>query len=351
MLPPQHLLLKICVTSLILAPWTGWGQDAAPVDTVSLLKELKTLRDKQTVQGKQTRQTAMQAASTASANSEKAVQFWGEAVSAIQFNGVPAKENPAFKDWLEKDGEALNHSACRNALRLYFTWMGLTLQRAGGTPVKDLLPQVVSYVKDLIADDLAMDSVEEGVKKEKDAGQKKQQGAPVQAQHPKKISDDTVKRVHDSILKRGFGPSPVVQFWKIGQYLNTEEWENNPGNVDGIYQQILLPILRENQDVRALDYWEFKLRREADLAAKNKFLAEQDKYTTIRRPNLLWSRAEEMLFIGQRNRAISEMMNIIRGNPAHPELQVWISYVSNLLGGATAPASAAPAEPSPPILQ
>src|SRR5437879_155353 len=92
-------------------------QDAPAVDASTLLKELHRIRDQQTVQAKQTRQTALQQVNAAAASPERAVAMWEEAVRAVQFDGAP-KENAAFRDWKEKDGEALNGPLARNAVRL-----------------------------------------------------------------------------------------------------------------------------------------------------------------------------------------------------------------------------------------
>ena len=52
-----------------------------------------------------------------------------------------------FASWVE----ALREKEAANAAQLHFKWMALTLQRSMGTPVKDLLPHVVAFTKELAA--------------------------------------------------------------------------------------------------------------------------------------------------------------------------------------------------------
>jgi hypothetical protein len=306
------------------APLFAQVQDSAPVDVSALLKELHRLRDTQTVQSKQQRQAALQQINSAASSPERAVAMWEEAVRVVQFQGA-AKENAAFRDWKEKDGEALSGPLARNAARLYFVWLGLTIQRDGDVKVKDLLPQIMAYTKELVADELGAEALDDAIKREREMTVGKR---PIQQ---RKASDADVRKMHDHILRRGLASSPVVQWLKLADFVNPEKWENQPGDLDGIYTKIVLPELRAQHDARALEYWDFKLKQEGEAAVKTKLAFDLDKFNTQRRPALLWSRAEEMLAIGQKNRAIGEMFGIIKANPQNPSVPAWIAQVEAVL--------------------
>ena len=70
--------------------------------------------------------------------------------------------------------------------------------------------------------------------------------------------------MHDHILRRALGSSPIVQWLKLEDFINVDKWEQQPGDLDGIYNQIVLPELRTMRDPRVLDYWDLKLKKEAD---------------------------------------------------------------------------------------
>ena len=74
---------------------------------------------------------------------------------------------------------------------------------------------------------------------------------------------------------------------------------------------------------------------------------EQRDWAQIKRPNLLWSRAQDVLVLGQKNRAITEMFNLVKTHPQHPNVTGWISAIEGILAAAAAPAvSPAPAAPA-----
>ncbi|MDB6149682.1 MAG: hypothetical protein JWQ44_1130 [Chthoniobacter sp.] len=325
MIPLRSCLLLTALALTAAAPINpAQAQDAAPVDFAALLRDLKLIRETQVTQSKQQRQTALQQVQSAAANGERAAVIWEDAIRAVQFDGA-AKEGTAFRDWKEKEGAGLSTKEGRNAARLYFTWLGLTLQRDGGATVKDLMPQVINYTKELSADQQAMDLLEETIKREKELSAGKHGG-------PRRSNDEQVaKRIHDLVLGKGLGGSAVVQWMKIADFVKPEKWETTPGNYDGIFNQIVLPELRAQKDPRVLDYWDMRLKKEAESASKAKLAFEIDKFNNERRPTLLWNRAEDMLLIGQRNRAMTEMFNLIKTYPKHPEGEGWLEKLENLI--------------------
>ncbi|MEA3209135.1 MAG: hypothetical protein QOE70_2192 [Chthoniobacter sp.] len=320
-----------------VVPVLAQVQDSPPVDLSLLLQELKKIREQQTVQMKQQRQTAMQQIQPAASSAERAVVLWEEAVRATQFDGAP-KEGTAFKDWKEKEGEGLSGAAGRNAARLYFNWLVLTMQRDAGTPVKDLLPQVIAYTKDLTADQQQIEALDESIKRDKDLASSGKHGAQ------RKGNDEQVKKMHDQILRKNLTASPVVQWLKLADFVNPKNWEASPGNLDGIFTQIILPELRVQRDPRVLEYWDMRLKKEADAASKTKLAFDIDKFNTQRRPSLLWSRADDLFVIGQKNRAVGEMFNLIKTYPQHPDVATWIGKLEAVIAPPP-PAATSPASP------
>lgn len=322
---------------------TGLAQDAAPVDTAALLKELARFKDQQSSQSKQSRLSALQTVNAAAASPEKAAALWEEAVHAVQFSGLP-KDGVDFRAWREKEGEALNSPLGRSAARLYFIWLGITIQRDGGVSVKELLPQIFAYIKELLADEAAAVAVDDAVRREKEqasavaaAGAKKPQAPTVHAK------DDKAKKMHDSILRAALGASPVAQWMKISDFINPQGWEKSPGSIDGIYQQIVLPEFRDKKDARALDYWDFKIKRDGEAAERTKLSFEIDKFLSLHRPQLQWKRAEEFHLIGQKNRGIAAMMAVIKANPLHPDTMSWVANLEGILQPVAKPEDVVPA--------
>jgi hypothetical protein len=115
-------------------------------------------------------------------------------------------------------------------------------------------------------------------------------------------------------------------------------WEQTPANIDSMYEQVLLPIMRKKRDPRVLQYWDAKIMQEKGEASTATAAFSTDRFNLTRRPSLLWSRAEDEVVIGQRDQGITDMYNLVKTFPAHPDAGKWIKELEGLL---TAPPAVA----------
>ncbi len=295
------------------------------------------IREQQVKQKKSQREKAMRDVRTAGASAATAASSWEDAVRQVQFEGMP-KEGTAFKEWKAGPGDALSEKECQSALQLYFRWLALTLQRANGATIRELLPTVVQYTKDLQADQVAMENLEDRMKREEEQAKDGKRGA-----REKRGDDRNTKRMHDDILLQPLPGSPPVKALGIGDLLDAEAWEMNPGNLDGMFQSIILPELRALNDPRVIEFWDIKIKRESEKAQKTKLAYDLDKFNNERRPQLLWNKAHEYANLGLRNRAVTEMFMVLKTYPTHPNAGNWIAEIESLL--TPAPALRAPAAP------
>ncbi len=324
--------------------------DVPPLDSGQILQSLKQIREINETGIKNHRSQVLAQVSAASQSAEKAVAFWKEAVKAVQFDGVK-NEGTAMHNWKEAEGEALGNKLCGNAVKLHLQWLTLALQHSNGVEVKQLLPQVIEYTKQLQLDQAAADRLDDQIKKEHE------RGGPMQKQV---IEESAVKRMHEQLLRTPITESPVARWLQLGELLSEYDsgkkkggpsaWEMTPGNLEGIYQAVILPQFRATRDPRLLEYWEMKIKRETDAAAERKLEIEQREWTQVKRPALFWARAQDVLLLGLRNRAIGEMFNVLKSFPHHPEAQSWASQLEELVKTpALPPPPSAPgvAAPSP----
>ena len=340
-LTPPRRALALIIAALLAVPGAR-AQAGQSVDIGQMLQQLRQLREQTAIKTKADKQKAIQEVTAAAASGEGAVNAWEKAVMATQFDGV-TKEATAFKAWREGEGEALKEAEAKNAARLYFQYLALTLQRSAGTPMKDLLPALVNYTRELAGDHAAMENLDDSIKREMEKNDGKR--GP-----PRKANDADVKKMHDSILHRPLGGSIVVQWLKLGEWVAVDKWEGTPGNFDGIYEKTILPELRAQRDQRVLEYWDMKIKREGDNAAKSKLEFEHDKFLTQKLPVLLWHKAADMAVLGMKNRAATEMFNLIRKYPQHPDAGEWMGRLEEMLmppAPATSAPTPAPAAPLP----
>jgi hypothetical protein len=302
-------LLPASVVSLLLAS-SLLAQYTPPVDVKSILAGLQDLKDKHTKTSKTQLAQTVADFSNAAANEGAALNFYLEAVRVTQFVGQP-KEQTAFRDWKKKESDKLNPAAIRTCLR-YTT---LTLQRSAGATDQQIFPALLSYAQDTQSQLAA-------------------------------IADQDILRqpVANNIFSRWYNLSE--------QLSGLENWEPAPGNIESIYGQILLPYMRKNRDPRILQYWDKKIADETSRASNATAEFSTDTFNQIRRPELLWSRAQDVLAIGRRDEAITEMYGIVKNFPAHPSAGKWIEELQGILlppppAAAAAAASSSAANPPP----
>lgn len=338
--PPRKVLCLIAALTAALSPLSA--QDASPVDIAQLLQALRSLRESQASQIKTLKQRALQEVQAAAASGPAAAAAWQEAVRVTQMEGA-SKEGAQLRAWKEQEGEALKEKESQNAARLFYMWLGITLQRSSGVAVKDLLPAITQYTRELAADQQAMEVFEERLKRDKEAA------ATMKSPNAKEKTKDeaAAKRMHDEILRRGLAGSPPVLAMKIAEHLRIQNWEGSPGNLDGIFENIVLPELRNQRDPRLLEYWDQKIRKESEAVAKAKLAFETEKFLQVRRPELAWRRAQDVLALGQRNKAIGDMFNVIKTYPTHPSAGEWIGKLEQLLAPPSPGASAGGGEAPP----
>ena len=306
---------------------------APPIDAKSMLASLQDIKQKQQTAAKSQLVQTISDFTAASADDGAALNFYLEAVRVTRFVGQP-HEDTAFHDWRKDQMSRLHPSAIRTALR----YTMLSLQRAAGATDDQIFPVLLAYAEDTEA---ILPSLE-------DTGGDRHGGGG---------ADD-----HD-ILKQAVSDNIFARWYNIGGQLdNLDNWEPVPGNIDGIYEKLLLPVMRKNHDARILQYWDNKIMSEKGQASVATAAFSTDRFNLTRRPSLLWSRAEDEVAIGMRSQGITDMYNLVKAFPGHPDAGKWIPELEGLLspalpygnapaatGGAPAPAAPAPPAPSAPL--
>ena len=342
--------MKPSVIPLIVAalsvPAFAQLNDAPPVDLKQVLQGLRQFKEQNETGLKTRRNAAYQQITAAASSLDKAAAYWTDAVLAVQFAGVD-HQTAAVRDWKQNEGEGLKAKEGANAARLHLVWLGLTIQHSAGAETKQLLPSVIDFTKQLEADDAAIAHVAELI----DKGKAAKRPGPNKA-----LSAEThAKKIHDSILKMSVTSSPVAKRLQIADLLGDvakkkkrgedappASWETVPGNVNGIYNAIILPEFRATKDPRLLEYWDMMIRKEQEGIYAGMPDFEERQWSQVKRPAMLWSRAQDLLLIGQRNRAVTEMYNLIKAFPQHPDSAGWIAQLEGLIASPVqAPPSAA----------
>ena len=298
----------IALSLLLLLPSSLLAQYTAPIDTKSILAGLKDLKEKHVNSSKSQLSQSITDFSNAGSSDANALAFYLEAIRVTQFVGQP-HEQSAFRDWKKKETEKLSAPAIRSALR----YTAISLQRSAGATDAQIFPILLEYAQDT--------------------------GSMVSS-----IADQDIAR-------QPIAGNLFAKWYNVGDRLGSlDNWEPSPANVDGIYQKVLLPFMRKTRDARIIKYWDDKIADETTAASNAAAAFSTDRFNQTRRPELLWSRAEDLIAINLRNQGITDMYTVIKNFPSHPSAGKWIDELQALL---TAPAvtsttpgtaSAAPAQ-------
>jgi len=273
------------------------AQYIAPVDVKTMLAGLKDLKEKHTQSSQSQVAQAINDFSAAASSDDAALALYLEAVRVTQFVGQP-HEDTAFRDWKKREADKLNAPAIRAALG-YTT---LSLQRAAGGTDEQIFPLLLSYAQD------------------------------TQSMLPS-IADQEI--VHQSVADNIF-----ARWYNLRSQLSgLVNWASSPGDIDGIYSQFLLPYMRKNHDHRIIQYWDDKIADETTKASNATAAFSTDRFNQDRRPELLWSRAEDKIAIGLRDEGLAEMYAIVKTFPAHHSAGKWIDELQGLLTAPPLPAT------------
>jgi len=199
-----------------------------------------------------------------------------------------------FQAWKKKQGDKLRSNEFQQALQFHLRYLSMSLRVAQGTPAKELIPELIAYTSE------------------------------VYAAKPAVLSDEMMKRaVSDSVFVRWYGIAHQLKGMK--------NWEMVPVAADGIWEKTILPEMRIEKNPAILRYWDERLQREANLAAEQRLDMAANNFDNITRATLLWRRAEDMALLGSPNRAVNEMLALIKNHPTHPSNAAWISQLKTML--------------------
>lgn len=245
---------------------------------------------------------ALQRIRAAAASESAAREFYEQAILQTQFAGQ-SREQTQLRDWKKRREDALKGTAVSTALRLHLNYLALTLERASGKTNDDLLPALLKHASLVLAADESLQT------------------------------DDRAQRdILNSLLRESVAESVFATWLRLKDYIGkVEQWEMSAGNAEGIYAQSVLPKLREKKDPQLLQYWNSRIERETARAAKSGRTFDEENFTAVTLPRLLWQRAQDERILGRTSASVNQMLAVIKKNPGHPEAERWIEQLTGIV--------------------
>lgn len=304
MTPPRFTVcLLVASVASVAFPAALSGQDAPALNPEQVRRELDKLADERTkaASSRLARQTA--ALKPGTEGGSAAARLYQEAVEAVEIQGR-RESSQSVAEWRKKNADLLRSNSLQQAVEFHTRYLVLGLQyaadlRSGRTP--DMATPSWDYARDLAA-----------------ALQQKDLVNP-----PGPARDLLFKPAAAGIFSRWL----VLEDWLPPG----NAWETSPGNLAGILERNVRPQWRATLNPQIIATWDLQLEVEAAQATERQVTSAADRFNNHDRPRLLFARARDRVAIGQPNRAVAEVMQLLRDYPTHPDAAEWTEFVRSQL--------------------
>ena len=112
----------------------------------------------------------------------------------------------------------------------------------------------------------------------------------------------------------------------------TEGGAYAPGDVDAIYDKMILPFYREAKMATSLmQAWAKRIEQQTAIAASFKFVEAKEKFTAEKLPELKWGQARELFQLGQEETAAQQLLALLKANMGHRNASHWLEELTALL--------------------
>jgi hypothetical protein len=280
-------------------------------DREALLEKLENIRKEADSKVDARFRTATSAFKNAMGSPNSALDLYLKCEEMVNFDDMK-KKNVDFREWKRRNAEKLSDQGFRVALQQQLRWLVLTLEAASEDPDRDKLAAEAGKVVDFI------------VSKAEDLSQNR------------------------SVLEQGVTGSVFAQAYDING-VKVENWPLAPGQIQAVYEQVLLPPLRRMDRLASLKAtWTRRMSHEGTLI--NLWGGNQDekgksgsqspayeKFITAALPNLQWDAEMDLFKAGDERGAAIRMLEHIQKNIAHDSAPKWTESFVALIQKEDAP--------------
>lgn len=302
---------------------SGFARGAAataPLDPAALIKELEGIQAKQEAAKVGEFQQLARQFQDASKTDAVAEHLYVDAVRKVRFD-PKAGDSARFPDWKKGKKDLFNNKAFQAALKFHLRYLAISLKAASNAKPDglSLLPELQAYISDIATTNL-------------------------QIQGPGLNSDDE-NAIRD-LVEKPVAEGAIARAYFLNAYLEklSSKWEPTAGDWKKILDTDVRDPMRAIKDPHLPATWQYQIDMEKGQFTSGRGDLETANFTQVELPKLMWSRAQDMVVVGQTDAAIAEMTRLVRGYPQHPDLPAWVQELTGLLKEKiAAPAPASPA--------
>jgi len=296
----KHLaILAIALVTPVLAQQKALSE----IDRELLLEKLKEIQENSDSTVKGRFGVALSAFKKARESDAAAHDLYLNCIEKVRFEDE-ARKSSEFREWKKRHKDRTDSSGFRLALRHQLNWLVLTLDAAQTEDITTLASQGVSVLDAILRD-------------AKDL--KGQQTI---------LSEPAL----ESIFAQAYGVTNV-------QVVN---WPEAPLDIEAVYEQVVLPPVRDPDSIEALRKgWLKRIEHEGLLLEHwtNEGTADKDRkpafdrWLVEGRKDLIWAMEVDLFRNGDQRGAALRMLEHLKVNLTHKSAPKWIAEFTSLVEG------------------
>ena len=306
------ILAQIFLVTLIRA-------EEVKLDRAKALEELKAIEQKNEKLTQDLLAKSARDLNEAGSDKFKAVQVYLESYRNVEFGRAQDGET-RFQQWRVENKDKIASLDFSTAAQLHVQYVALVCREALGEKEAPKAGEWGVYWENLfksreIAENPG-DLIEAKMPSPKKGGMGRKQ-----------------KKESGNDFDRPAVESPLVRDRQIQGFLEgVQEAKFSSASVGPIFNQVVRPHLRKAKSRDLMRLWDLRIAAMDEDVEKEVKTLGADDYKILKRPELLWERADDLEKMGERESAWAQKMAILKANPYHPKLSKWIGEMKQALG-------------------
>ena len=306
------ILAQIFLVTLIRA-------EEVKLDRTKALEELKAIEEKSDKLTQGLLNKASKELTEAGLDKFKAVQVYLESYRNVEFGRAQEGET-RFQQWRVENKEKIASLDFSTAAQLHVQYVALVCREALGEREAPKAGEWGVYWENLFKSREIAESPGDLT------------GAKVPVAK-KGLAGRKQKKESGNDFDQPVLESPLVRDRQIQGFLEgVQEAKLSSASVGPIFNQVVRPHLRKAKSRDLMRLWDLRIAAMDEDVEKEVKTLGADDYKILKRPEMMWERADDLEKIGERESAWAQKMGILRANPYHPNLSKWIEDLKQALG-------------------
>lgn len=316
----SFLVLSVRIFFLIQVLAGEVRSEEAKLDRAKALEELKAIEEKNEKLTQELLVKSAKELTDAGAEKVKAVQVYLESYRNVEFGRAQDGET-RFQQWKIDNKDKITSLDFTTAVQLHVRYLALACRQALGEKEAPKAGEWVAYWEDLFKSKEVPENPTEAAEPKGKGGRK--QGQVAGRKQGSVGGDDFAHPVLESCL---------VRDRQIQGFLDeVKEAAVSSGSVDAVFRKVVRPHLLEAKSRDLLRLWDQRIAAMDEQAAREVKTLGLDDYKVLKKPELLWERANDQEKIGDQESAWARKMEILKSYPYHPKIGEWITEMKQAL--------------------